>query len=77
MDETLPFREIAHGPGSPGRVFKLAEEDIRLRAERLARETDGYFTYNESSVLQQVRRTNWRNPDTLLTEIYSKELAYA
>jgi hypothetical protein len=76
-DETLLFREIAHGHGSPGRVFKLAEEDIRFRVDRLARETDGYFSYNESSVLQQVRRKNWRSQDMLLKAIYSSEVAYA
>lgn len=76
-DETLQFREIAHGHGSPGRVFKLAEEDVRVRVERLARETDGYFTYNESSVLQQVRRRNWRDQEMLLNAIYTNEVQYA
>ena len=76
-EETLQFREIAHGHGSPGRVFKLAEEDVRARVERLARETDGYFIYNESAVLQQVRRTNWHDQTALLNAIYSREVAYA
>jgi hypothetical protein len=76
-EETLQFREIAHGHGSPGRVFKLAEEDVRARVERLARETDGYFIYNESAVLQQVRRTNWRDQTALLNAIYAREVAYA
>jgi len=76
-DETLQFREIAHGHGSPGRVFKLAEEDVRVRVERLARETGGYLTYNESSVLQQVRRRDWRDQEILLNAIYTNEVQYA
>ena len=76
-EETLAFREVAHGHGSPGRIFKLAEEDVRLRVERLARETEGYFSYNESAVLQQVRRKGWRDQTALLKAIYSREVAYA
>ena len=76
-DETIPFREVAHGHGSPGRVFKLAEEDVRSRVERLARETDNYFSYSESSVLQQVRRNGWRDQDALLEAVYTNEVAYA
>jgi len=76
-NETIQFREVAHGHGSPGRVFKLAEEDVRLRVERLARQTDNYFGYNESSVLQQVRRNGWREQDALLEAVYTNEVAYA
>lgn len=76
-NETLQFREIAHGHGSPGRVFKLTEEDVRSRVERLARETDGYFRYSESSVMQQVLRNGWHKQDVLLNKIYSNEVAYA
>jgi len=74
---TLQFRDIAHGAGSPGRVFKLAEEDVRSRVERLARETDGYFIYNESSVLQQISRNGWREQEQLLAAVYDNEVAYA
>jgi hypothetical protein len=76
-DETIPFREVAHGHGSPGRVFKLAEEDVRSRVERLARETHNYFSYSESSVMQQVRRNGWRDQDALLAAVYANEVAYA
>jgi len=76
-EETLQLRDIAHGRGSPGRVFKLAEEDVRTRVEQLERETNGYFVYHESSVLQQVRRTNWQDRIALLNAIYAREVAYA
>jgi hypothetical protein len=35
-ESTLSFREIAHGHGSPGQIFKLPEEHVRARVERLA-----------------------------------------
>lgn len=76
-EETLAFREIAHGHGSPGQIFKLPEDDVRLRVERLARETEGYFSYAESAVLQQVRRSGWRDQNKLLKAVYSTEAAYA
>jgi hypothetical protein len=77
-DETLPFREVAHGHGSPGQIFKLPEDDVRSRVERLARDTDGYFDYIESAVLQQVRRNGWRDQNNrLLKAIYSTEVVYA
>ena len=76
-DETLAFREVAHGHGSPGQIFKLPEDDVRLRVERLARDTENYFSYAESTVLQQIRRNGWRDQNKLLKDIYSTEVAYA
>ena len=34
-DQTLAFREVAHGHGGPGQIFKLPEEDVRARVESL------------------------------------------
>jgi hypothetical protein len=76
-DETLAFREVAHGHGSPGRIFKLSEEDVRLRVELLARDTNSYFIYSESAVLQQIRKNGWREQIELLRAVYSNEVAYA
>jgi hypothetical protein len=75
-DATLTLREVAHGYGSPGQVFKLPEEDIRTRAERLARQTHGFFSYAESAHIQQVRRAGTRDRATVLTQIYQTEVAY-
>lgn len=76
-ESTLPFREVAHGHGSPGQIFKLPEEDIRVRLELLARQSDGLFTYSESMNLQQIRRHGERRNSELLKEIYSAELVHA
>lgn len=72
-EATLPFREVAHGHGSPGQVFKLAEDDIRARVEELNRRSDGLFSYSESANLQQIRRAGQAKPSNLIKAIYSAE----
>lgn len=72
-ENSLPFREVAHGHGSPGQIFKLPEDDIRARVEALARQTKNFFTYAESANLQTVRRQGQRNNSDLLNEIYRQE----
>jgi hypothetical protein len=67
---TLSFREVAHGHGSPGQVFKLPEEDVRMRLGGLNRLAGSSFTYTESSNLEQVHRTGFQNDLTLLKRIY-------
>ena len=71
VESTLTLREIAHGHGSPGQIFKLPEEDVRTRVEALAQQTDGFLKYMESANLQQVQKTRDRNSIELLKEIYS------
>ena len=70
---TMTFREIAHGHGSPGQVFKLPEDDVRGRLEALARQTKDYFAYAESANQQTVRRQGQRKDSQLLNEIYRRE----
>jgi len=72
-ESTLPLREIAHGHGSSGQIFKLPEEDIRSRVEALARQTGGLFTYSESAYFQQIRRLRQKDSIELLKEIYFME----
>jgi hypothetical protein len=76
-DETLAFREVAHGRGSPGQIFKLPEDDIRERVERLRQQTGGFLSFFESSNTQQVRRAERRDTIQLLREVYAVEVAYA
>lgn len=69
-EETLSFREVAHGHGSPGEIFKLPEDDVRARLDNLDRLTGSGFTYSESSNLQQVQRINFQDDLKLLKRIY-------
>jgi len=76
-EDTIPLSEVAHGYGSPGRVFKLSEDDIRMRVESLASETKGFFRYFESMQLQQVRRQGEKDNISLIKDIYAEEAYYA
>jgi hypothetical protein len=72
-ESTLPFREVAHGHGSPGQVFKLPEEDLRSRVEMLARRGNGLFTYSDSTNQQQLQRHCQNARIELLRKIYRTE----
>lgn len=72
-ESTLTFREVAHGHGSPGQIFKLPEDDVRARVERLAFQTKELFAYAESANLQQVQRREKSEGVALLRDIYRCE----
>lgn len=74
---TLTLKEVAHGHGSPGQIFKLPEEDIRARVDELNRQTRGIFSYHESATQQQIRREGDPGALQLLAAIYKMEEAYA
>lgn len=74
---TLTLKEVAHGHGSPGQIFKLPEEDIRSRVDELARQTDGLFSYSESATQQQVRRQGVRDENELLRQVYEMGESHA
>jgi hypothetical protein len=69
-ETTLPLREIAHGHGSPGQIFKLPEDDIQGRLDQLSHQPDGPFAYTESAHFQQVRRRKDAARTTLLKAVY-------
>ncbi|TIL65601.1 DUF4007 family protein [Mesorhizobium sp.] len=55
-DGTAAFHEVAHGPGSPGRVFRLPEADVRDRLRALSDDPRSGFELHESLNQYQVRR---------------------
>jgi len=69
-ESTLPVREVAHGLGSPGQIFKLPEEDIRQRLEQLPQHTNDALDYVESANVPQVCRKKQLRSDRLLRNIY-------
>lgn len=69
-EAALSLREVAHGHGSPGQVFKLPEEDVRVRLEDLNKDPNSPFSYAESLNLQQVRRQRVCSELELLRRIY-------
>src|SRR5262249_45825637 len=71
-EQTLPFREVAVGVGSPGQIFKLPEQAVRDRLESIHNDSCGYFEYHESAALQQVRRSGHCSQQDLLKKIYRR-----
>lgn len=69
-EQTLSFREVAHGHGGPGQIFKLPEDDVRTRLEQLTRQANSGFSYAESANLQQIHRRENRAEMQLLKQIY-------
>lgn len=74
-EDTLPFKTIANGHGSPGQIFKLPEEDIRARLAGLQSDTAGVLSFSDAANLQQVRRNGELDPAKLLEAIYTLETA--
>lgn len=53
---SLSYADLAHQPGSPGRIFRLDDNALAARLERLERITDQTFIYDETSGLKQLYR---------------------
>lgn len=76
-EHTIAFRDIAHGHGSPGQVFKLPEEDVKVRLETIETAALGCFIYVESAQLQQICRTEKKlDLQKLLMNIYARKASY-
>lgn len=69
-ETTLAFRDVAVGESSPGQVFKLPEASVRDRLETIERDSDGVFSYQESSAIPQVVRRRTLSPTAMLARIY-------
>lgn len=54
--DSLAFTEIAYGKSSPGIAFKLDENSLAERLERLEQTTNGDLLYTETAGLKQVYR---------------------
>ena len=70
-EHELSLRQIAHGHGSHGQVFKLPEDDIRLRLENLNKHSQSPFSYSESINVQKVTKRNDYTEHQLLGRIYN------
>lgn len=70
--QTLAFSEIAYRKGSPGTVFRLDENSIADRLERLDSLTSGKLAYTETAGLRQIYRHGDISPKEVLEEHYAK-----
>ena len=53
---SIALEKLAHEAGSPGRIFKLDQESLVERLDRLGKTSDGAFSYQESAGIKQVFR---------------------
>jgi hypothetical protein len=76
---TLAFEKIAYEPGSPGRIFKLDEDSLADRLERIEAVSGGLYGYDETAGLKQVyKRLNEEiEPIEMLKSYYRKNKAVA
>jgi hypothetical protein len=74
-EQSIPFHSIVAGHGSPGQVFKIPESDIRTRLLGLEKQTNGFFTFEESAAVPRVVRHGEKEAPSL-ANIYEVE-AYA
>lgn len=72
VQQTLAFGEIAYRGGSPGVVFRLDENSIAERLERLESLTGGRLLYTETAGLRQVSRNAAILPVELLDAHYQR-----
>jgi hypothetical protein len=54
--ETLSLREIVHGEGGPGRVFRLDDDAVLSYLDTLEALTGGKITFSDTVLTRQVRR---------------------
>jgi hypothetical protein len=62
----LSLYDIAQHPGAPGLIFKLGEDSIAERLERLEKTTKGSLRYGETAGLRQIYRRERLEPMTVL-----------
>jgi hypothetical protein len=75
--ETLAFSEVAYGFGSPGVAFKLDENSLADRLERMESASQGLVSYNESAGLKQLYRRGRVNSLELLDRHYEQSMSAA
>ena len=60
--ETLSFSDLSYGMGAPGGAFKLDENSLVERLERLERVTAGALVYADTAGMKQLYRRAARRP---------------
>jgi Protein of unknown function (DUF4007) len=70
---TCSIETLSYAPGSPGRVFRLADRELVSRLEKLENLTNGSLGYDETAGLKQVyRKSNLPSAD-FLSQVYGEQ----
>ncbi len=59
---TIAFSDLAYAPRSPGRVFRIEEDELLRRLQRLDEVTDGRAYYTDQAGIRQVSWPNVEEP---------------
>lgn len=57
QEKSITLHLVANGHGSPGQVFKLPEDDIRIRLLGIENASNGAFVFDDSAAIPRIRRT--------------------
>jgi hypothetical protein len=74
-EETVALSEIVFGHGAPGRVFRMPEDEVLARINRLAARRNPQIELIESLNQYMVRRTGRPSAADLLRDLYIPESA--
>lgn len=75
--KSFSVHDLAHAPGSPGRVFKLDEDSLASRAEEFEDLTGGRIVYDETAGLKQLFKRGAISPSESLKSVYRRSLKHA
>lgn len=71
-EKTLAFRDLANETGSPGQILKLPEEDLRERMDQVHADSNGVYSYKESTAVPHLTRSQPIGDEGLLKAMYGK-----
>lgn len=66
----LSLYDVCRQPGSPGQIFKLDDDSLAARFERIEAATQGAFVYDETAGLKQLYRRRAVPAFRLLSDAY-------
>lgn len=67
---TLSVEQAAYGPGSPGRIFKLSEDDVAARMTRADQYSGQAWRFTDTAGLRQIQKIDDITPLALLSSAY-------
>ena len=68
--DTMSLHDLAHQPGSPGRLFKIDEDSLAMRYEQVEQWTKGSMNYDETAGMKQLYRREKVSPIAILKQTY-------
>ncbi len=69
--ETMSLHDLAHQPGSPGRLFKIDEDSLAMRYEHVEQWSKSRLGYDETAGVKQLLRRQRIAPAWALKQVYA------